>query len=64
MNHRQVKLLGTLACLALVMSAAHDFVLGPRAGDDPARRRRVSWFARLHVLVVIVIVALGIALRG
>ncbi len=56
-----------LVILALVLSALHDFVLGPRAGlpgADPAARVRASWVARLNVLVVLVIVALGLALRG
>ncbi len=57
----------TLVALALVLSALHDFVLGPRAGApgaDPALRRRASWVARLNVLVALAIVALGLALRG
>jgi uncharacterized membrane protein len=56
-----------LVALALVLSAAHDFVLGPRAGRpgaDPSLRVRASWVARLNVLVVLVVVLLGLALRG
>lgn len=56
-----------LVALALVLSVLHDFVLGPRAGApgaDPALRVRASWVARANVLVVLVIVALGLSLRG
>ncbi len=56
-----------LVVLAVGLSALHDFVLGPRAGRsgaDPAVRRRASWIARLNVLVVLVVVVLGLALRG
>ena len=45
--------------------AFHDFVLGPRAGapgTDPSARVRASWVARLNVLVVLAIVALGLSL--
>jgi copper resistance protein D len=52
---------------ALVLSAVHDFVLGPRAGRPdlyPAARTQASWLARAEVLLVLVIVALGLALRG
>jgi copper resistance protein D len=55
-----------LVLLTLVLSALHDFVLGPRAGKLPpsatAPRRRLTWIARLNVLVVLTIVLL--ALRG
>ena len=54
-----------LVILALILSAFHDFVLGPRAGApgaDPSARVRASWVARLNVLVVLVIVALGLSL--
>ncbi len=56
-----------LVALALVLSALHDFVLGPRAGlpgADPALRVRASWLARVNLLVVLVVVVLGLALRG
>ena len=56
-----------LFLLALVLSAVHDFVLGPRAGApgaDPALRARASWFARVNVLVVLIVVVLGLTLRG
>ncbi len=56
-----------LVALALVLSAVHDFVLGPQAGRpgaDPSLRVRASWVARLNVLVVLVVVLLGLALRG
>jgi uncharacterized membrane protein len=54
-----------LVVLALVLSALHDFVLGPRAGApgaDPSARVRASWVARINVLVVLVIVAFGLSL--
>lgn len=60
----QVKL--GLVLLALALGAVHDFVLGPRAGAsgaDPALRVRASWIARANLLVVLVVVALGLALR-
>jgi copper resistance protein D len=56
-----------LVVLALVLSAVHDFVLGPRAGRpgaDPALRVRASWLARANVVVVVLAVLLGLALRG
>jgi uncharacterized membrane protein len=54
-----------LVILALILSGFHDFVLGPRAGApgaDPSARIRASWVARLNVLVVVAIVALGLSL--
>jgi copper resistance protein D len=59
------KLLTIVAVLAL--SAVHDFVLGPRAGRpgaDPRLRVRASWIARFNVVLVLAVVALGLALRG
>ena len=56
-----------LVGLALILSAFHDFVLGPRAGipgADPSARLRASWIARLNVLVAVAIVLLGLSLRG
>jgi uncharacterized membrane protein len=56
-----------LIVLAIALSALHDFALGPRAGRpgaDPGARGRASWVARVNVLVVLAIVALGLALRG
>jgi uncharacterized membrane protein len=56
-----------LVGLTLILSAFHDFVLGPRAGlagADPSARVRASWVARLNVLVALVIVLLGLSLRG
>lgn len=57
-----------LVILALGLSALHDFVLGPRVGRLPpearAPRRRVSWIARINVLIVLTIVLLGLSLRG
>lgn len=68
-----VKLL--LVVGAFLLSALHDFSIGPRATEllrrDPASpraltlRRRASWIGRLNLLLVLVIVALGVALaRG
>ena len=45
-----------LVGLALILSAFHDFVLGPRAGApgaDPSARVRASWVARVNVVVVL-----------
>jgi uncharacterized membrane protein len=56
-----------LVGVALGLSVAHDFVLGPRAvapGADPMLRVRASWVARINLLVVLGIVVLGLALRG
>ena len=56
-----------LVVVALALSAVHDFVLGPRAGRPdryPAARTHASLLARVEVLVVLVIVGLGLALRG
>ena len=56
-----------LVTLTIVLSAIHDFDLGPRAGApgaDPAMRVRASRVARLNVLVVLVIVLLGLSLVG
>ena len=56
-----------LVVLALILSALHDFALGPRAGRpdaDPSARVRASWIARINILVVLAVVALGLALRG
>jgi uncharacterized membrane protein len=56
-----------LVVLALILSALHDFVLGHRAGlpgAAPAARVHASWVARLNVLAVLAIAALGLALRG
>jgi putative copper resistance protein D len=56
-----------LIVLTLILSAFHDFVLGPRAGApgaDPSVRVRASWVARLNVLVALAIVLLGLSLLG
>jgi len=56
-----------LVVLALILSAFHDFVLGPRAGApgaDPSARGRASWVARINVLVALAIVAFGLSLFG
>ena len=57
-----------LVVLTLALSALHDFVLGPRTGRLPpsatAPRMRLTWIARLNVLIVLTIVLLGLSLRG
>jgi uncharacterized membrane protein len=56
-----------LVLLALGLSVVHDFILGPRAGApgaDPRLRVRASWVARVNVLIVLLVVLLGLALRG
>jgi uncharacterized membrane protein len=57
-----------LVLLTLALSALHDFVLGPRAGRLPpeitAPRTRLTWIARINVLIVLTIVLLGLSLRG
>jgi putative copper resistance protein D len=56
-----------LVVLALILAALHDFALGPRAGRpgaDPSLRVQASWIARINVVVVLVVVLLGLALRG
>ena len=56
-----------LVALALLLSALHDFMLGPRAGRpgaDPGARVRASWVARVNVIVVLVIVVIGLSFRG
>ena len=53
--------------VALGLSVLHDFVLGPRAGApgaDPRIRVWASWLARLDLLVVLIVVILGLAVRG
>jgi uncharacterized membrane protein len=53
--------------LALILSALHDWVLGPRAalpGADPSVRLRASWIARVNVVVALAVVLLGLGLRG
>ena len=62
------QLKAALVVLALGLSALHDFVLGPRVGrlppGDTAPRKRLSWMARINVLIVLTIVLLGLSLRG
>jgi uncharacterized membrane protein len=66
-----------LFCVALILllSAVHDFVVGPRAtavgqaapGSSEAirLRRQASWIGRVNLLLALVVVALGVALvRG
>ncbi len=67
----------TLVALALVLSGLHDFVLGPRlasrleasrgaaSANNPGvmrGRRLVAWIARVNALILLLIVALGVAL--
>lgn len=66
-----------LVALVLVLSAIHDFVLGPRlarkleasqaAGSGSAalarERRAVSWLARVNFALVLAIAGLGVLLR-
>ncbi len=66
-RERGLTLLEMLIVLTLILSAFHDFVLGPRAGApgaDSAARLRASWLARINVLVALVIVLLGLSLLG
>jgi uncharacterized membrane protein len=61
----QVKL--GLVVIALALSAVHDFFVGPRAGRpgaDPRLRLYASWLGRVNLVLVLVIVLLGLALRG
>lgn len=62
------QLKAALVVIALGLSVLHDFVLGPRVGKLPPRetaaRRRVSWIARLNMLIAAAIVLLGLSLRG
>ena len=56
-----------LVVLALILSAFHDWVLGPKAGlpgADPAARVRASWVARVNVVIALAVVLLGLGLRG
>ncbi len=68
-----------LAAAVIVLSATHDFVLGPRLAREmeavqrgsppPARvarqRRAVTWLARVNLLLLLAIAALGAVLvRG
>ena len=55
-----------LVVLAIVLSAVHDFVLGPRAGRldaPPSVRPIASWVARVNLLLVLVVVYLGLSFR-
>lgn len=55
-----------LVTVAVVLSALHDFVLGPRAGRPdaaPSLRPAASWVARVNLLLVLVVVYLGLSFR-
>ncbi|MBI2872457.1 MAG: DUF4149 domain-containing protein [Chloroflexi bacterium] len=64
-----------LVAVILLLSAAHDFAIGPRAGAlmraDPASRRAMrmrrlaSWMGRGNLLLALAVVALGVIMvRG
>jgi putative copper export protein len=64
-----------LVATILLISAAHDFIIGPRATAlwqaDPAApaaqrlRRQAGWLGRLNLLLALAVVALGVILvRG
>lgn len=69
-----------LVAVMMALAALHDFVLGPRwvreraalagggAAADPAPNRNgrgaVTWLARLTLLLALVVLFLGLALRG
>lgn len=64
-----------LVAVILLLSAVHDFKVGPRAtalwqsgsgSEEAGRLRRVaSWIARLNLLLALIVVALGVLLvRG
>jgi len=68
-----IKLL--LVALILLLSALHDFVIGPRAmalwqanptsPETTRLRRQAGWLGRLNLLLALVVVALGVILvRG
>jgi len=55
-----------LVTIAVVLSALHDFVLGPRAGRPdaaPSMRPAASWVARVNLLLVLIVVYLGLSFR-
>jgi copper resistance protein D len=55
-----------LVTVAVVLSALHDFVLGPRAGRPdapPTMRPAASWVARVNLVLVLVVVCLGLSFR-
>ena len=60
----QVKL--ALVALVLALSVVHDFVLGPRAtlNPNPSLRVWASWVARVTLLLGLLVIFLGLALRG
>lgn len=64
-----------LVALMLVLAALHDFVLGPRwvrqrssasvgAAAAAGGSRAVAWLARLTLLLALVVLLLGLALRS
>jgi putative copper export protein len=55
-----------LVALSIVLSALHDFVLGPRAGRpdaSPFMRPAASWMARLNLLLVLAVIYIGLSFR-
>jgi hypothetical protein len=55
-----------LVAVILVLSVVHDFILGPRANiaPDPSLRVWASWVARAALFLGLVVILLGLALRG
>ncbi len=55
-----------LAAVILALSVVHDFILGPRSSFSPTPALRVwaSWIARLTLSLGLIVVFLGLALRG
>lgn len=55
-----------LVAVILALSVVHDFVLGPRANLTPNPLVRVwaNWVARVTLLLGLVVVLLGLILRG
>lgn len=64
-----------LVAMILLLSALHDFVIGPRATaawqEDPTSpvarrlRRQASWIGRMNLLLALIVVAFGVMLvRG
>jgi uncharacterized membrane protein len=55
-----------LVAVILALSVAHDFFLGPRSSlaPTPALRVWASWIGRLTLFLGLIIIFLGLALRG
>lgn len=61
----------SLVTVIIILSALHDFILGPRlaarlwtaagqAPSIPGMRRRVSWLARINLLLALAVVYLAV----